>query len=146
MIHFGEFFDALVLLHRGEAHPAVALLDEAPEEFVNHYNGMWRAWYASVWGEAAVLAALPDAGVRLERARVLTGGNPVVEAILVRARGLLEGGEMGRADLAAAATSLHALGARYQWARTLVMLGGDDRERGEQALAALRAAPMPWPR
>jgi len=49
-------------------------------------------------------------------------------------------------DLAAAATSLHALGARYQWARTLVMLGGDDRERGEQELAALGASPMPWPR
>ncbi len=74
------------------------------------------------------------------------GRQPIVEALLVRARGLLEGGETGRADLAAAATSLHALGARYQWARTLVMMGGDDRERGEQELAALGAAAMPWPR
>jgi hypothetical protein len=53
---------------------------------------------------------------------------------------------MGRGELALAATSLHGLGARYQWARTLVMLGGDDRERGEQELAALGASPMPWPR
>ena len=30
--------------------------------------------------------------------------------------------------------------------RTLVMLGGEDRERGEQELAALGAAAMPWPR
>ena len=59
MIHFGEFFDALVLLHRGQADDAVELLADAPEEFVNHYNGMWRAWYASVWGEAAVLAGRP---------------------------------------------------------------------------------------
>ena len=146
MIHFGEFFDALVLLHRGRAEDAVALLADAPEEFVNHYNGMWRAWYASVWCEAAVLAGDPEAGQRVERARLLTGGNPIVEALLVRARGLLEGGAKGRADLAAAATSLHALGARYQWARTLVMMGGDDRERGEQELAALGAAAMPWPR
>jgi predicted ATPase/DNA-binding CsgD family transcriptional regulator len=146
MIHFGEFFDALVLLHRGQAADAVALLADAPEEFVNHYNGMWRAWYASVWGEAAVLAGIPEARERVERASLLTSGNPIVEALLVRARGLLDSGEKGRADLAAAATTLHALGARYQWARTLVMMGGDDRERGEQELAALGAAAMPWPR
>ena len=146
MIHFGEFFDALVLLHRGRATDAVALLADDPEEFVNHYNGMWRAWYASVWSEAAVLAGVADARERVERATLLTGGNPVVEALLVRARGLLEGGETGRGDLAAAATSLHALGARYQWARTLVMMGGADRERGEHELAALGASAMPWPR
>jgi len=48
--------------------------------------------------------------------------------------------------VAGAAAALRSLGARYQWARTLVMLGGADRERGEQELAALGAAPMPWPR
>jgi predicted ATPase/DNA-binding CsgD family transcriptional regulator len=150
MLHFGEFFDALVLLHRGQHDEAVALLAESPEEFVQHFNVMWRAWYASVWAEAAVLAGLPDAADRVERARRLTGGNPVVEAVLARAGALLEGGAEvgteGHARLAAAATSLHALGARYHWARTLVMLGGDDRERGEQELAALGATAMPWPR
>ncbi len=145
-IHVGEFFDALVLLHRGQAADAVALLADSPEEFLNHYNGMWRAWYASAWAEAAVVADLPDAADRVERAGRLTGGNPVVRATLARAAALLEGGEEGRAGLAAAATSLHALGARYHWARTLVMLGGDDRERGEHELAALGASPMPWPR
>ncbi len=145
-IHVGEFFDALVLLHRGQAADAVALLADSPEEFLNHYNGMWRAWYASAWAEAAVVADLPDAADRVERAGRLTGDNPVVEAVLARAASLLVGGEAGRARLAAAATSLHALGARYHWARTLVMLGGDDRERGEQELAALGASPMPWPR
>jgi len=145
-IHVGEFFDALVLLHRGQAAEAVALLADPPEEFLNHYNGMWRAWYASVWAEAAVLAGLPEGGERVERARPLTAGNPVAEALVQRASALAAGAPDRRGDLQAAATHLHALGARYQWARTLVMLGGDDRERGEQELAALGAAAMPWPR
>ena len=31
-VHFGEFFDALVLLHRGQAEDAVALLADPPED------------------------------------------------------------------------------------------------------------------
>ncbi|HEX3223895.1 MAG TPA: LuxR C-terminal-related transcriptional regulator [Nocardioides sp.] len=146
MLHFGEFFDALVLLHRGQHEEAVAVLAEPPEGFLQHFNVMWRAWYASAWAEAAVLAGLTDAAERVERARRLTGGNPVVEAVLARAAALLVEGERRHAQLASAATSLHALGARYHWARTLVMLGGADRERGEQELAALGAVAMPWPR
>ncbi len=145
-IHFGEFFDALVLLHRGRAAEAVQLLAEPPEEFANDYNGMWRGWYASAWAEAAVLAGRPDAAERVDRARWCAAGNPVAEAIVLRAAALHAGGEQARAELTAAATSLHGLGAGYQWARSLVMLGGDERERGEQLLAALGAAAMPWPR
>ncbi len=44
--------------------------------------------------------------------------------------------------LTAAATALHAAGCRYQWARTLVLVGGDDRARGEAALEAMGATPM----
>jgi hypothetical protein len=145
-IRFGEFFDALVLLHRGEAAEAVALLDAPPEEFVSHYNGMWRPWYASAWAEAAVLADLPDAAERVARAVPMTVGNPIAQAVVRRAAGLAAADRDGRADLGGAAAALHALGARYQWARTLVMLGGDDRERGVHQLTALGATPMPWPR
>jgi tetratricopeptide (TPR) repeat protein len=144
-IHFGEFFDALVLLHRGEADDAVALLDQAPEEFVNHYDGMWRPWYASTWAEAAVLAELPDAAERVARAVPMTAGNPVAQAVVRRASGLVSGAD-GQADVAGATAALRSLGAKYQWARSLVMLGGADRERGEQELATLGATPMPWPR
>ncbi len=146
LIHFGDFFDSLVALHRGQAHEAVALLHEAPEVLNNHYNGMWRQWYSSTWAEAAVLADLPDAAERLERAVPMTEGNPVAQAVVRRAAGLAAGGDEGRAGLVGAAAALHVLGARYQWFRTLVMLGGADRERGEAELAALGASPMPWPR
>jgi predicted ATPase/DNA-binding CsgD family transcriptional regulator len=143
-IHFGHFFDALVLLHRGQAAEAVALLDQDPVDFVNHYDGMWRAWYASAWAEAAVLAGLPDADDRLTRAASITAGNPIAEAVVRRASGLAAANADGRADVVGAAAELRCLGAKYQWARTLVMLGGEDRERGEQELAALGATEMPW--
>jgi predicted ATPase len=143
--HFGEFFDALVLLHRGQPAEAVALLATPPEEFLSHFAGMWRAWYTSTWVEAAVLAELPDAAERLERAVPMVVGNPIAEAVVRRAAGLAAGDD-GRADIAGAAAALRPLGARYHWARTLVMLGGADRERGEEELAALGASPMPWPR
>ncbi len=47
--------------------------------------------------------------------------------------------------LTRAAAALRAAGCRYQWARTLVFLGGEDRERGESVLAGLGAAAMAWP-
>jgi predicted ATPase/DNA-binding CsgD family transcriptional regulator len=144
-VHFGEFFDALVLLHRGQARDAVNLLAAPPEAFRNHYNGVWRAWYASAWAEAAVLAGHPDADDRVDRARGLTLGNPVAYAIVMRASALAAGAANGRGDLVTAAAALLPLGSRYQWARTLVMLGGADRERGEQELAAIGATPMAWP-
>jgi predicted ATPase/DNA-binding CsgD family transcriptional regulator len=145
-IHFGDFFDAVVLLHRGQAPDAVRLLNEDPEDFVNHYNGMWRSWYASAWAEGAVLAGLPDATERVARAVPMTAGNPIAQAVVRRASGLAAGADgAGRADIAGAAAELRCLGARYQWFRSLVMLGGTDRERGEQELAALGATPMPCP-
>ena len=146
---FGEFFDAMVLLHRGLATEAVELLAEPPESLVGDLGGTWRAWYAGVWAEAGVLAGLPEPAERLRRARFMAVGNRIAEAVVRRASGLaqLEGEDPGRGrdDLVAAASALRSLGARYQWARTLVMLGGEDRERGLAELAAMGAAPMAWP-
>lgn len=61
-VPFGGFFDTLVLLHRGQAAEAVDLLAE-PESFIGDTGGTWRAWYASAWAEAAVLADLADRGI-----------------------------------------------------------------------------------
>jgi hypothetical protein len=110
---------------------------------------MWRGWYVAAWSEAAVLAGLPDAEDRVRRARLLTGGNEAADALVRRASGLARmrthEPAAGRDDLVAAASALRTLGARYQWGRTLVMLGGPDEEAGLAELAAMGAGTMAWP-
>ena len=139
-IHFGEFFDALLLLHQGHAERAVRLLNTPQEQFRAWHNGMWRPWYAALWAEAAVVAGHEDAGDRISRARLMTADNAITAAIVDRAAALAG----NREGLIPAAAALQATGCRYQWARTLVLIGGAERARGESALAAMGAAPMAW--
>jgi hypothetical protein len=140
-IHFGEFFDALLALHHGLPDQAMQLLATPPEQFKAWHNGMWRPWYAALWVEAAVLAGDRSAPARIERARLVTGDNPIAAAIVDRASALAG----DRAGLTSAAAALDGAGCRYQWARTLVLRGGTDRSRGEAALAAMGATPMAVP-
>jgi predicted ATPase/DNA-binding CsgD family transcriptional regulator len=141
-IHHGEFFDALLLLHRGHPRRAVALLTAPPEEFQAWYNALWRPWYAAVWAESAVLAGHPDAADRLARARLSTVDNPITLAVVERSAALAAGDRDG---VLAAAERLYTAGCRYQWARTLVLAGGPERTRGEDELAAMGATPMAGP-
>lgn len=141
-IHFGEFFDAWLLLHRGLADEAVLLLATPPEGFRAWHNGSWRSWYAALWAEAAVLTGHPEATERLARAERATAGNSIATALVARAAAIAAGDSGG---LRAAADSLAADGCRYQEARTRIILGGDERVRGETALAELGATPMVWP-
>ena len=138
---YGEFFDALVLLHRGQAEAAAQRLLTPPEHLQWWVGGMWRPWYAALWAEAAVLAGHPDAAARIGRARLATMGNPIATAIVDRAAALAG----DRDGLVPAAAALAAAGCRYQWARTLVAIGGTERVRGEAALAAMGATVMAWP-
>jgi predicted ATPase len=140
-MHFDEFFDALLLLHRGQGEAAARRMPTPPEHFRTWASGMWRPWYAALWAEAAVLTGHPDAVARIRRARLVTLDNPVAAAIVDRA-GALAGDRDG---LAPAAAALSAAGCRYQWARTLVAIGGAERARGEAALAAMGATVMAWP-
>ena len=157
---FGQFFDALLLLHRGQGEAALELLSTPPEHFKTWISGMWRPWYAALWAEAAVLTGHPDAAARIRRARLAAADNPIATAIVARAAALTAeraaaragpGGGLGpaattdRAGLAPAAAALEAAGCRYQWARTLVAIGGTERARGEAALAAMGATVMAWP-
>ncbi len=143
-IHFGEFFDALLLLHRGLPEQAMELMDTPPEQFTEWHNGMWRPWYAALWAEAAVLSGYADAADRIRRARLATAGNPIATAIVDRALALTtQGGD--RDGLTAVATALQEAGCRYQWARTLIIMGGQYRTRGEAALAAIGTTAMAWP-
>jgi predicted ATPase/DNA-binding CsgD family transcriptional regulator len=140
-LRFGEFFDALLLLHRGRPEQAMLQLHTPPEQFRAWYSAMWRPWYAALWAEAAVVAGHGDAGGRLRRARLVTMGNPVAAAIVDRAAALAG----DRDGLVPAAAALAAAGCRYQWARTLVFIGGEERARGESALAAMGATAMAVP-
>ncbi|MEP7053993.1 MAG: LuxR C-terminal-related transcriptional regulator [Actinomycetota bacterium] len=143
-IHFGEFFDALLLLHRGLPDQALQLMRTPPEQMREWYSGMWRPWYAALWAEAAVLSGHESAPDRIARGHLMTIGNPIASAIVDRAQSLA--GHAGdRGGLSAAAAALKAAGCRYQWARTLVFLGGEQRARGESELAAMGATPMAWP-
>jgi hypothetical protein len=131
----------LLLLHRGLPDQAVRLMDTPPEELTQWSSGMWRPWYGALWAEAAVLSGHPDAADRVRRAGLATAGNPIATALVDRAAALLprDGDQDG---LTAAAAALQEAGCRYQWARTLVRLGGAQRIRGEAALAAMGATPM----
>ena len=76
---------------------------------------------------------------------VVTADNPIAAAIVDRAAALAGTGD-GRDALGVAAAAFEQAGCRYQWARTLVLMGGQDR-----AAAARRCwrrwapTPMVWP-
>jgi len=135
-IHFGEFFDAMLLLHRGLPGEAMAVLATPPEHFREWHNGMWRPWYAALWAEAAVMGGAAEAGSRLLRARWATVDNPIADAIIDRAAALAAGDRHG---VLAAAVTLKDAGCRYQWARTLDLAGGPEQIRGVAALAEMGA-------
>jgi len=150
-IHVDEFFDALLLLHRGQGEAAMRRLLAPPEQFRTWASGMWRPWYAALWAEAAVVTGHRDTAARIRRARLATWDNPVAAAIVERAAALAGAGAAGASAgqhptaLAPAAAALEAAGCRYQWARTLVAMGGAERARGEAELAAMGATVMAWP-
>jgi predicted ATPase/DNA-binding CsgD family transcriptional regulator len=134
-----EFFDALLLLHRGQYERALRRLATPPEEFHTWLDGLWRPWYAAVWAEAAVLTRHPGADDRIRRAGLAAVGNPIAAAIVDRAAALASG---DRPKLAAAAAALLPAGCRYQWARTLILAGGEGRDLGEAAMAEMGATAM----
>jgi hypothetical protein len=142
-IQFGEFFDALLLLHRGLPQQRRSCWTP-PEQFQDWHNGMWRPWYAALWAEAAVMSGHEDAAPRIQRARLATAGNPIATAIVDRTAAW-DPWDGDRDGLTAAAAALEDAGCRYQWARTLVVIGGEQRAHGESVLATMSATAMAWP-
>jgi hypothetical protein len=137
---YSPAFDGMVALHRGEIGVALTHMAAAPESFKRWFDAAaWRPWYAALWAETGVLAALPDRRSRLDRARYVVRGNPIASAIIDRAEAI-DAGDTIR--LLAAAAALDAAGCRYQCARTLVFAGGEARAEGEAILAAIGATPM----
>jgi hypothetical protein len=134
--HSSAFFESLMLLHLGRARDAVQCLEIPPHELRRWYQSIWRPWYAAAWAEAGVLAGEPDALERIASVRATTAENAVTAALVQRAAALAAG---DRAGILAAAHALEAAGCHYQWARSLLLARGPERERGASALVAMGA-------
>ena len=141
-LRFGEVFDALLLLHRGLPQQAVQVLHTPPGRLTDWYDSVWRPWYAALWAEAAVMSGQEDAVARIDHVHRMTADNPIATAIVDRAAALAKSDGDG---LTAAATALEDAGCRYQWARTFVLIGGEQQARGETILRTMGATPMAWP-
>jgi hypothetical protein len=139
---YGPTFDAIVALHRGDVATALDRLQDHPAGFADWHTGEWRPWYAALWAEAAVLGGTDDATRRLVDARPMVAANRTAAAMVERAEALAAG-DTGK--LATLAEMLAGTGCRYQWARTLILAGGDHAVEGRRAMADLGAAPMVEP-
>ncbi|MGW1763716.1 ATP-binding protein [Streptomyces sp. NPDC002073] len=135
----GAVFDAMVLLHHGDADAALERIAPEPEQVWKWVCWVWLHWYTALRAEAAVLAGHPDARARVAAARAVVAGNPVATALVDRAEALL-GDDLPQ--LLATASAFEAAGCRYQWARTLLLAGGAHAATGASALADLGLAPM----
>jgi hypothetical protein len=135
---YAATFDAMVLLHHGDANAALKRVAPAPEQVWKWVTWIWLHWYVALRAEAAVLAGHPDARDRIAGARATVAGNPVAGAQVERAEALLDG-DLPR--LLATADAFDAAGSRYQRARTLLLAGGEHATAGAAALAELGLAP-----
>ncbi|WP_405143689.1 LuxR C-terminal-related transcriptional regulator [Sphaerisporangium sp. NBC_01403] len=139
---YGAVFDAMLLLHHGQASEALERMAPEPRQVWKWVTWIWLHWYVALRAEATVLAGSPDARDRLADARTITAGNPVASAIVERAEALLDNDQE---RLLATVDAFDAAGCRYQSARTLVLAGGDHAVCGAAALADLGLAPMAPP-
>lgn len=115
--------DAVVLLHRGDPDRALARLPFPPDEMPLRrpwHQRLWLPWYAALWGEAGVLAGVPDASDRLVRAAATARGNEVALLVLDRAARQANGSTDGVLGLA---ERFDVLGCPYQADRTRHLAG-----------------------
>ncbi|MFB9520248.1 ATP-binding protein [Streptomyces cremeus] len=131
---YGAVFDAMLLLHRGEAAAALERLAPEPERVWKWVSWIWLHWYVALRAEAAVFAGHPEAEARIAAARTVVAGNPAASAQVDRAQALRTGDVPG---LLRAARDFAAAGCRYQAARTLLLAGGEHAKAGAEALTAL---------
>jgi predicted ATPase/DNA-binding CsgD family transcriptional regulator len=135
---YSPTFDAITLLHRGQAPLALERLGTHTGE-PDKWLGIWLHWHLALRAEAAVLASHPDASHHLTAARPIVAGNPIATAILDRAAALLDA---DRERLLTTAAAFEAADCPYQQARTLILAGGDTAPAGNAALADLGLTPV----
>jgi hypothetical protein len=131
-------FDAIALLHHGQATLALERLGTQPGEPNPWLTGILLHWHVALRAEAAGLAGHPDATHQLATARPIVTGNPIATAILDRAAALLDGDQE---RVLATAAAFEAAGCPYQRARTLILAGRDTSPAGNAAFAELGLTP-----
>jgi predicted ATPase/DNA-binding CsgD family transcriptional regulator len=135
---YSPTFDAITLLHRGQAPEALGRLGTQAEGPSKWLSWIWLHWHIALRAEAAVLAGHPDAARYLTAARPVVAGNPIATAILDRAAALLHG---DHERLLSTTAAFETAGCPYQRARTLILAGGSAAPAGDAALADLGLAP-----
>jgi predicted ATPase/DNA-binding CsgD family transcriptional regulator len=135
---YSPTFDAITLLHHGQATLALERLDTQTDEPNLWLTGILLHWHVALRAEAAVLAGHPDATHHLAAARPIVAGNPIASAILDRAAALLDD---DHECLLATATAFETAGCPYQRARTLILAGSDTVSTGNAALVDLGLTP-----
>src|SRR5690606_15207210 len=138
---YSPTFDAIALLHRGQAAQARARLDGRDDEPKLWDTGILLHWHVALRAEAAVLAGDADAGEVVAAACPVVAGNPTASAIVDRAAALASGGGPDREAVLATAAVFEAAGCPYQRARTLLLAGPDHAPAGEALLADLGVPP-----
>jgi class 3 adenylate cyclase/tetratricopeptide (TPR) repeat protein len=120
-----------VALHRGNVAAAVEILIP-PARFVF----WWRPVFVATRAEALVRAGESAAAAAVAEAEQGAGDSPHARALVVRARGILDGDETLLRD---ALATFERIECPYQAARTRWLLGGDERERAEETFRKLGA-------
>jgi hypothetical protein len=137
---YSPTFDAMTLLHRGQAALALERLGTPANELNKWLSWIWLHWHIALRAEAAVLAGHPDASHHLTVARPIVAGNPIATAILDRAAALLDG---DHERLLTTAAAFETAGCPYQRARSLILAGGSTAPTGNAALVDLGLTPPP---
>ncbi len=131
-------FDAIAMLHRGDATLALERLGTQTGEPNKWLSWIWLHWHIALRVEAAVLAGHPDATHLLAAAGPMVAGNPIATTILDRATALLDDDHERLLTIPAA---FETAGCPYQRARTLILAGGDTASTGNAALVDLGLTP-----
>ncbi|WP_409235162.1 ATP-binding protein [Streptomyces sp. PA5.6] len=136
---YGAVFDAMVRLHHGDPDAALASVAPPPDAVWKWVCWVWLHWYAALRAEASVLAGHPEAQARIDAAHAVVEGNALAAAQVERAQALLDE-DVPR--LLATRSAFEAAGCPYQAARTLLLAGGADADRGRRSLTSLGLGPI----
>ncbi len=133
-VHGVRMLHAQALLHHGRSDEAYELVEPVPELWT-----WWAGHYLAVRAEVCCVVRAPGFEEALAGAADVTIQSPYLQGVVERARGIANDDED---SLRRALAFFEGCGARLDIARTLWLLGGDDRNRAREIYAELKS-PLP---